>query len=119
MLAALRGRAGALEGYLDRVLEGIATMVDWQAAAATASPGGTGGSGTVAAGRTAPTGGWLTERELDVLRDLPSMMTLGEIASDHGISLNTVKTHVRSIYAKLGASTRREAITTARGLGLI
>ncbi len=54
-----------------------------------------------------------------VLRDLPSMMTLGEIAAAQGISLNTVKTHVRSIYAKLGAGTRREAIGIARGLGLL
>jgi LuxR family maltose regulon positive regulatory protein len=68
---------------------------------------------------TAPSGGWLTERELVVLRDLPSMMTLGEIAAAQGISLNTVKTHVRSIYAKLGAGTRREAIGIARGLGLL
>ena len=68
---------------------------------------------------TAPSGGWLTERELVVLRDLPSMMTLGEIAAAQGISLNTVKTHVRSIYAKLGAGTRREAIGIARALGLL
>jgi LuxR family maltose regulon positive regulatory protein len=47
------------------------------------------------------------------------MMTLGEIAAAQGISLNTVKTHVRSIYAKLGAGTRREAIGIARGLGLL
>ena len=108
MLASLRGRAGSLEGFLDMVLDGIAGLLAWQDAA-----------GVSPAPRSAPTGGWLTERELDVLRDLPSMMTLGEIATDHGISLNTVKTHVRSIYAKLGAGTRREAITTARGLGLL
>ncbi|HSO64304.1 MAG TPA: LuxR C-terminal-related transcriptional regulator [Ornithinibacter sp.] len=114
MLAALRGRAGAQEAFLGTVLEGIADMVAWQAAAASVAAGGAPPAPTAH-----PTGGWLTERELDVLRDLPSMMTLGEIASAHGISLNTVKTHVRSIYAKLGASTRREAITTARGLGLL
>ena len=108
MLASLRGRAGSLEGFLDAVLEGIAGVLAWQAA-----------TGATPVPRSAPTGGWLTERELDVLRDLPSMMTLGEIATDHGISLNTVKTHVRSIYAKLGAGTRREAITTARGIGLL
>ena len=108
MLSSLRGRAGSLEGFLDSVLDGIARLLAWQAA-----------TGVSPAPRSAPTGGWLTERELDVLRDLPSMMTLGEIATDHGISLNTVKTHVRSIYAKLGAGTRREAITTARGLGLL
>ena len=98
---------------LDSVLAGIAHVLEWQGAAATA------GTGLPLGSTTAPTGGWLTERELVVLRDLPSMMTLGEIATAQGISLNTVKTHVRSIYAKLGAGTRREAIGIARGLGLL
>ncbi len=110
MLAALRGRAGHLEPVLDTVLAGIAHVLQWQGVAAAGVPLGT---------TTAPTGGWLTERELVVLRDLPSMMTLGEIAAAQGISLNTVKTHVRSMYAKLGAGTRREAIGIARGLGLL
>lgn len=113
MLAQLRGRAGHLEPVLDTVLAGIAHVLEWQGAAANAA------SGLHPGVTTAPSGGWLTERELVVLRDLPSMMTLGEIAAAQGISLNTVKTHVRSIYAKLGASTRREAIGIARGLGLL
>lgn len=113
LLFQLRGRAGHLEPVLDSVLTGIAHQLQWQGAAnstAARLPPGT---------TTAPTGGWLTERELVVLRDLPSLMTLGEIATAQGISLNTVKTHVRSIYAKLGAGTRREAIGIARGLGLL
>jgi LuxR family maltose regulon positive regulatory protein len=113
LLAKLRGRAGHLEPVLDSVLAGIAHVLEWQGAAATVAIGLPLGT------TTAPTGGWLTERELVVLRDLPSMMTLGEIATAQGISLNTVKTHVRSIYAKLGAGTRREAIGIARGLGLL
>ncbi len=113
LLLQLRGRAGHLEPVLDSVLTGIAHLLEWQGAAA--SNGSTLPPGTT----TAPSGGWLTERELVVLRDLPSMMTLGEIAAAQGISLNTVKTHVRSIYAKLGAGTRREAIGIARGLGLL
>ena len=112
LLTGLRGRAGHLEPFLDTVLSGIQGMLAWQGGAATA-PGG------VELPTSAPPGGWLTERELVVLRDLPSMMTLGEIATAQGISLNTVKTHVRSIYAKLGVGTRREAIAGARGLGLI
>ena len=111
LLVALRGRAGAVEGFLETVLEGIDEMLTWQSVgSAGARPPGASAS---------PRGGWLTERELDVLRDLPSLMTLGEIAGDHGISLNTVKTHVRSIYAKLGAGTRREAIASARSNGLL
>ena len=113
LLGGLRGRAGPLEGVLDDVLTGITHVLEWQGAVTTAA------TGLPVGATTAPTGGWLTERELVVLRDLPSMMTLGEIATAQGISLNTVKTHVRSIYAKLGAGTRREAIGIARGLGLL
>ena len=113
LLAQLRGRAGHLEPVLDAVLTGITHVLEWQGAAAATATGLPPGT------TTAPSGGWLTERELVVLRDLPSMMTLGEIAAAQGISLNTVKTHVRSIYAKLGAGTRREAIGIARGLGLL
>ena len=113
LLTQLRGRAGHHEPVLDAALAGIARVLEWQAAAAAT------GEGAPTGAMTAPAGGWLTERELVVLRDLPSMMTLGEIAGAQGISLNTVKTHVRSIYAKLGAGTRREAIAIARGLGLL
>ncbi len=113
LLLQLRGRAGHLEPVLDSVLTGIANLLEWQSAAAST------GSALPPGSTTAPSGGWLTERELVVLRDLPSMMTLGEVAAAQGISLNTVKTHVRSIYAKLGAGTRREAIGIARGLGLL
>ena len=113
LLGGLRGRAGHLEPFLDAVLIGIQTMHDWQGAAMAAD------SHVVEAPLTAPPGGWLTERELVVLRDLPSMMTLSEVATAQGISLNTVKTHVRSIYAKLDVGTRREAIGAARGLGLL
>jgi LuxR family maltose regulon positive regulatory protein len=113
LLTRLRGRAGHLEPVLDSVLTGITHVLEWQGTAASSA------TGLPAGATTAPSGGWLTERELVVLRDLPSMMTLGEIAAAQGISLNTVKTHVRSIYAKLGAGTRREAIGIARGLGLL
>ncbi|WP_345201458.1 AAA family ATPase [Fodinibacter luteus] len=116
LLAGLRGRAGHVEPFLEQVLTGIDDVLAWQA-----SPGGAGrGHGAEHEPPTsAPAGGWLTERELVVLRDLPSMMTLGEVADAQGISLNTVKTHVRSIYAKLGVGTRREAIAAARALGLL
>jgi len=113
LLTELHGRAGHLESFLDRVVTGITDVLEWQRAAAAE------GDGRRGTPTSAPAGGWLTERELVVLRDLPSMMTLGEIGNAQGISLNTVKTHVRSIYAKLGVGTRREAISSARGLGLI
>jgi LuxR family maltose regulon positive regulatory protein len=48
----------------------------------------------------------LSQRELTVLGLLPSLLSLDEIADDLTVSVNTVKSHVRSIYTKLGASSR-------------
>ena len=56
----------------------------------------------------------LTERELDVLRYLPTTMTLREIADQLYISQNTVKTHVKAIYRKLGCTTRAEVADRLR-----
>ena len=61
----------------------------------------------------------VSERELDVLRDLPARLTVNEIAEAQGVSENTVKSHVRSIYQKLGVSSRSEAVREARSRGLI
>jgi LuxR family maltose regulon positive regulatory protein len=61
----------------------------------------------------------LSERELTVLAMLPSMLSLDEIAADLTLSLNTVKTHLRSIYAKLGVRSRRMAVSAAHQYGLL
>lgn len=61
----------------------------------------------------------LTETEMSVLRQLPSGMTTLNIAEGMGVSINTVKTHLRGIYHKLGSGSRAEAIARARELGLI
>lgn len=61
----------------------------------------------------------LTERELIVLKYLPTMLKAGEIADDLFVSVNTVKAHLRSMYRKLGVSNRREAVERARALGLL
>jgi LuxR family maltose regulon positive regulatory protein len=61
----------------------------------------------------------LSEREQAVLRFLPTMMSNAEIASELYLSVNTVKTHLKSIYRKLGATRRREAVERARGLDLL
>ena len=61
----------------------------------------------------------LSERELTVLGLLPSMLSLDEIAADLTVSVNTVKSHVRSIYAKLGVSSRRLAVLAAHEHGLL
>jgi ATP/maltotriose-dependent transcriptional regulator MalT len=61
----------------------------------------------------------LSARELEVLRLLPSQMSFREIGNALYVSHNTVKTHVRRIYRKLGADTRAEAVARARELRLI
>jgi LuxR family transcriptional regulator, maltose regulon positive regulatory protein len=64
-----------------------------------------------------PDGG-LTHREHTVLVLLSSPQSLDELASDLSVSVNTVKTHVRAIYTKLGVNTRRAAVFAARQLGI-
>ncbi len=61
----------------------------------------------------------LSEAELRVVRYLPSNLTATEIASELIVSANTVRTHMRHIYAKLGAHSRSEAVARARELGLL
>jgi LuxR family transcriptional regulator, maltose regulon positive regulatory protein len=56
----------------------------------------------------------LTERERDVLRYLPSRLTVREIADELYVSVNTVKFHLRVIYRKLGVNSRAEAAERAR-----
>jgi LuxR family transcriptional regulator, maltose regulon positive regulatory protein len=61
----------------------------------------------------------LSVRELAVLRYLPTMLTAPEIAAELFVTVNTVKTHLKSIYRKLGVSGRREAVARGRQLGLV
>jgi LuxR family transcriptional regulator, maltose regulon positive regulatory protein len=61
----------------------------------------------------------LSEREQAVLRYLPTMLTFVEIGSELFISVNTTKSHVRSIYRKLGVVGRRDAVRRARQLQLL
>jgi len=61
----------------------------------------------------------LTEREREVLVHLSGMLSTAEVASEMYISVNTVKTHLRSIYRKLAATHRNEAVRRARQLRLI
>jgi LuxR family maltose regulon positive regulatory protein len=61
----------------------------------------------------------LTAREQAVLRLLPSGLSATEIGSELGISRDTIKTHTKSIYRKLGASSRRDAVARARVLELL
>lgn len=60
----------------------------------------------------------LSRRELEVLRLLRSELSGPDIARELVVSLNTMRTHTKSIYAKLGARNRREAVRRAAELGL-
>jgi LuxR family maltose regulon positive regulatory protein len=61
----------------------------------------------------------LSPSELRVLRYLPTNMTRPEIAQELYVSVNTVNTHVRNIYSKLGTRDRSSAVQRARELRLL
>lgn len=66
--------------------------------------------------------GWLeplSDRERNVLRLLASALSGPEIAHELGVSLNTVRTHNKNIYSKLGVHNRRAAVRKAQELGLV
>lgn len=70
---------------------------------------------TPAAGMVEP----LSDRELDVLRLLATDLGGPDIARELVLSLNTVRTHTRNIYAKLGVNNRRAAVRRATELDLL
>ena len=61
----------------------------------------------------------LSKSEVRVLRYLPTHLSAPEIAAEVSVSTSTVKTHLRNIYAKLGAHSRAEAVESARAAGLL
>ena len=61
----------------------------------------------------------LSSRERDVLRHVGEMLDTADIAAEMYISVHTVKTHLKSIFRKLGASDRREAVRRARQLNIL
>ncbi|MET0324465.1 MAG: LuxR C-terminal-related transcriptional regulator [Ilumatobacteraceae bacterium] len=60
-----------------------------------------------------------TDRERNAARYLPSRLTIAEIARELGISPNTLKTHLRSLYRKLEVTSRQDAVTAARDHGIL
>ncbi|GLY69249.1 LuxR C-terminal-related transcriptional regulator [Amycolatopsis taiwanensis] len=88
------GRLGRLDPFVEEVLEAIPPAP---------------------AGVTAE----LTPREVQLLRELPSLATIEEIAGSLYVSVNTVKTHLRNVYRKLGVTSRRDAVIAARERGLL
>ena len=61
----------------------------------------------------------LTERERNLLRELPFHQSVADIARKHNVSPNTVKTHLRNIYQKLAATDRAQAVVIAHERGLL
>ena len=61
----------------------------------------------------------LSERELDVLKLLGTELSGPEIADRLSVSLNTVRTHTKNIYGKLGVNSRRAAVRRAEEAGLV
>jgi LuxR family maltose regulon positive regulatory protein len=61
----------------------------------------------------------LSPRETEVLRLLTTHLSHAEMAEELVVSVNTVRSHVKSIYGKLGVHSRMEAVERARGLGLL
>jgi LuxR family transcriptional regulator, maltose regulon positive regulatory protein len=61
----------------------------------------------------------LTKRELEILRMLPTRLSQREIGRRQFVSYNTVHSHIRSIYRKLGVSSRVDAVKRAREQGLL
>jgi LuxR family maltose regulon positive regulatory protein len=61
----------------------------------------------------------LTERELAILRLLPTKLSTREIGRELSVSVTTVRSHVQAIYRKLGVSSRAEAVAQARQLRLL
>ena len=61
----------------------------------------------------------ITEREREVLRLLQGTLSLRDIGRELYLSPNTIKTHTRALYRKLGVSDRQDAVAKARQLGLV
>jgi LuxR family maltose regulon positive regulatory protein len=61
----------------------------------------------------------LTARERSLLEFLPSHLSYAQIAARTFLSVNTVKSNLKSVYRKLGVASRAEAVELARGAGLI
>jgi DNA-binding CsgD family transcriptional regulator len=72
------------------------------------------GTGVDAEGRES-----LSPREAQVLDMVARGFTYGEVAQRMGLSLSTVRTHVRNIYGKLDVHNKTEAVFEARHLGLL
>jgi len=104
MNASRESAAPGLKAYVDKLLAAFGPpTVSWT------SPGIS----------QAPLAEALSEREREVMRLLGTELEGPEIARALFISLNTLRTHTKSIFSKLGANNRRTAVRRAKELGLL
>jgi LuxR family maltose regulon positive regulatory protein len=108
-VAAAARREGAVRTFLEEGFD----LFDPTAVAATAAAASLCPNGHV--GVIEP----LSEREMSVLRYLPSRLSNREIGDELYVSLNTVKSHLKTIYRKLEVERRDDAVRRARQMGLI
>jgi LuxR family maltose regulon positive regulatory protein len=110
-------------GYVRALLRahGVANAATSPTAMRAAATPGAAATGSVAPDSTSPQAllDPLSDRELEVLRLLASDLDGPAIARHLIVSLNTVRTHTKRIYTKLGVNNRRAAVTRAHQLGLI
>jgi LuxR family maltose regulon positive regulatory protein len=121
IMAELAARRPSSE-YVHSLLTGAGTAVSDGRTALHSLPSMSTGPGAApdrapATAQTVPQA--LSDRELDVLRLLGSDLDGPAIAREMFVSLNTVRTHTKRIYAKLGVNNRRAAISKAHQLGLL
>ena len=120
-MAGVTARMGDPDGRADLLLAEVATLTPWAdasmattrtrvAAARTPEPAATRNGSVDRPG----VGESLTAREREILHRLQGHQTLRQIAGDLWVSYNTVKTITSSLYRKLGAHSRSEAVTIAR-----
>jgi LuxR family maltose regulon positive regulatory protein len=108
-------KQGSASDYVDRLLESVGTETH-ETEAQGARTRRTRGHSTPAQQRLLEP---LSERELQVLRFLSSELDGPDIARELLVSLNTLRTHTKNIYAKLGANNRRSAVRRAEELDLL
>jgi LuxR family maltose regulon positive regulatory protein len=117
-------------GFLQTVLDTAPVLVDHLISGSARYPSSAYVSDLVAAGlqarrrgtprpRNAGLADQLTDAERRVLEKLPQRLTYVDMASELHLSLNTVKTHLRHTYMKLGVDSRSSAVRRATSLGLL
>ena len=108
-------RQGHAHGGLSRFMATLLAAFDGRGLGSTAQPSVLAPTNSGSSAVAEP----LTERERDVLRLLAAGRSNPEIARTLYVEVNTVKTHVKSLYGKLGVHSRVQAVQHAQELGLL